>query len=75
MVNAIAPAYFPTEMTIDPEIGEVRKDQRERMETFTPMGRLGRRGEIESAILFLAAPASSYVTGVILPIDGGWCAW
>ena len=74
-VNAIAPAYFPTEMTIDPEIGEVRKDQRERMETFTPMGRLGRPGEIESAILFLAAPASSYVTGVILPVDGGWCAW
>jgi len=74
-VNAIAPAYFPTEMTIDPRTGEVPPEQRERMETFTPMARLGRPGELESALLFLAAPASSYVTGVILPVDGGWSAW
>jgi NAD(P)-dependent dehydrogenase (short-subunit alcohol dehydrogenase family) len=45
------------------------------MELFTPMGRLGRPGELETALLFLAAPASSYVTGVILPVDGGSGAW
>lgn len=74
-VNAIAPAYFPTELTIDPRHGEVAPEQRQRMESFTPAGRLGRLEEIETAILFLAAPASSYVTGAIVPIDGGWTAW
>ena len=74
-VNAIAPSYFPTEMTIDPEIGDVRPDQKARMEAFTPMGRLGREGELTTAVLFLAAPASSYVTGAVIPVDGGWTAW
>jgi gluconate 5-dehydrogenase len=74
-VNAIAPGYFPTEMTVDPQLGEVRADQRERIEQLTPLARLGRPEEIESAVLFLAAPSSSYVTGVILPVDGGWTAW
>ena len=74
-VNAIAPGYFPTEMTIDPKMGDVRPDQRALIEQRTPMGRLGKLGEIETAVLFLAAPASSYVTGVILPVDGGWTAW
>ncbi|RUU62180.1 SDR family oxidoreductase, partial [Mesorhizobium sp. M2C.T.Ca.TU.009.01.2.1] len=41
----------------------------------TPMGRLGTPQEIASAILFLASPASSYVTGAILSIDGGYTAW
>ena len=74
-VNAVAPAYFPTEMTIDPSLGDVAEDQKQRMQRSTPMERLGRAGELETAILFLAAPGSSYVTGAIVPVDGGWTAW
>jgi NAD(P)-dependent dehydrogenase (short-subunit alcohol dehydrogenase family) len=71
-VNALAPGYVGTEMTLK---------MRERPELFntwidmTPMGRLGTPREIASAILFLASPASSYVTGAILSIDGGYTAW
>ncbi|RAZ92593.1 3-oxoacyl-ACP reductase [Mesorhizobium hawassense] len=71
-VNALAPGYVGTEMTLK---------MRERPELFntwidmTPMGRLGTPQEIASAILFLASPASSYVTGAILSIDGGYTAW
>lgn len=74
-VNALAPSYFPTEMTIDPRIGTVPPDHEEVMVRFTPMERLGRPGELEGAVLFLAAPSSSFITGVILPVDGGWSAW
>jgi gluconate 5-dehydrogenase len=74
-VNALAPGYFPTEMTIDPRHGDVAPDQKEVMEQFTPLRRLGRPGELETAILFLAAPASTYVSGMVLPVDGGWSAW
>jgi NAD(P)-dependent dehydrogenase (short-subunit alcohol dehydrogenase family) len=74
-VNALAPAYFPTEMTIDTRVGEVAPEQQARMRMFCPMERLGRAGELETAVLFLAAPASSYVTGSIVTVDGGWTAW
>jgi NAD(P)-dependent dehydrogenase (short-subunit alcohol dehydrogenase family) len=74
-VNAIAPGYFPTEMTIDPSQGEVDAEQAAQIQRLTPMHRLGKLEEIETAVLFLAAPASSYVTGVVLPVDGGWTAW
>jgi NAD(P)-dependent dehydrogenase (short-subunit alcohol dehydrogenase family) len=43
--------------------------------THTPMRRTGELHEIETVALFLAAPASSYVTGAIVPVDGGWTAW
>ncbi|MCZ6629571.1 MAG: glucose 1-dehydrogenase [SAR324 cluster bacterium] len=74
-VNAIAPAWFPTEMNRDPKIGDINPKYKERMEQFTPMGRLGNEGELMAAVIFLASPAASYVTGAILPVDGGWLAW
>lgn len=74
-VNALAPSYFPTEMTIDPRIESVPPDHEEEMKRRTPLERLGRDGELETAVIFLAAPASTFVTGIVLPVDGGWTAW
>jgi NAD(P)-dependent dehydrogenase (short-subunit alcohol dehydrogenase family) len=71
-VNAIAPGWIPTEAT---ELGLTKSENRERMELFTPMGRLGKPEEIRGAVIFLASPASSYVTGAILCVDGGYTAW
>jgi gluconate 5-dehydrogenase len=74
-VNAVAPAWFPTEMTTDPRFGDVHPKYKARMIERTPMGRLGAPGEIMAAVMFLASPGASYVTGTILPVDGGWLAW
>ena len=74
-VNAVAPAYFETEMTMDPKTGHIPPDHEARMRAFTPLGRIGREGEIEGAVVFLAAPSSTYVTGAVVAVDGGWTAW
>lgn len=65
-VNAIAPGFIETEMTaVLPE--EVRSDYLRRI----PMGRLGLPGDVADAVAFLAGPASRYITGMVLPVDGG----
>jgi NAD(P)-dependent dehydrogenase (short-subunit alcohol dehydrogenase family) len=71
-VNAIAPGWIPTEAT---EVGIGNPENRERMERLTPLGRLGRPEEIRGAVIFLAAAASSYVTGSVVSVDGGYQAW
>lgn len=71
-VNAIAPAWFPSEMTHESlERGGIE----ERMASANPMGRIGRTGELRTACIFLAAPATTYVTGATVPVDGGYVAW
>lgn len=68
-VNAIGPAYFPSEMTND----IIRNDDfKEVIKTYCPMGRAGREGELDGAIVYFASDASSYTTGQLLTIDGGW---
>jgi len=72
LVNAIAPGWIPTEAT---EGGMAKPRNRERMERATPMGRLGTPEEVRGAVIYLASAASSYVTGTILSVDGGYVAW
>ncbi len=70
-VNAIAPGYMETDNTMALRADPVR--QRQILERI-PAGRWGLPEDLATAVLFLAAPASSYVTGVVLPVDGGWLA-
>ncbi len=68
-VNAILPGWFPSEMTA----GMFDNDDGKRwIRGRTPMGRAGDPKELNGALLFLASDASSYVTGAMILVDGGW---
>jgi NAD(P)-dependent dehydrogenase (short-subunit alcohol dehydrogenase family) len=68
-VNALAPGWFESEMTSDMFADESGHKWVARR---APMGRHGREDELDGALLFLASDASSYVTGHVLAVDGGW---
>ena len=70
-VNAIAPGYMVTDNTAGLRADQVRARQiTERI----PAGRWGTPADLAGAVVFLASPASDYVNGHVLAVDGGWLA-
>jgi len=65
-VNCIAPGLFPSEMS-----DELPASELELVTLMAPAGRAGRPAELAAAVVFLASDASSYITGITLPVDGG----
>ncbi len=70
-VNAICPGYFYTDLTRDTLNSDFFQQN---AKTMIPEERYGEEGELDTAVLFLSSPCSSYVTGVNLPVDGGYTA-
>jgi 2-deoxy-D-gluconate 3-dehydrogenase len=70
-VNAIAPGYMETDNT---QALRDDKDRSARILERIPVGRWGVPEDLATAVLFLASPASSFVTGAVIPVDGGWLA-
>jgi len=70
-VNAIAPGFFPSEMT-EPVFGDEKSMKY--ILSRTPLGRTGESLDLKAALTYLASPASNYVTGQTIFVDGGWTA-
>ena len=77
-VNAVAPGFFVTEqnrrLLIDEKTGEPTERGRSII-AHTPMGRFGEPDDLIGATLWLLSPASAFVTGVVVPVDGGFSAF
>lgn len=66
-VNALAPGWFPTDMT-----QAVMEHHRKKLLSHIPLGRFGEADDLKGAVVYLASEASRYVTGTVLPVDGGY---
>lgn len=77
-VNAIAPGFFMTEqlrfLHVDQETGEL-SERAQKVITHTPLGRYGKPEDLLGAVIWLLSDASKFVTGVVVPIDGGFSAY
>jgi NAD(P)-dependent dehydrogenase (short-subunit alcohol dehydrogenase family) len=77
-VNAIAPGFFLTEqnrfLLTDEKTGELTA-RGQSIIGHTPMGRFGEPDDLLGAVLWLLSPASAFVTGIVLPVDGGFSAF
>ena len=69
-VNCISPGPFP-----HPSIKKTNQEFYRNLCNKNPLGRIGKADELKGIIIFLASNASSYITGVNIPVDGGWTAW
>ena len=76
LVNAVAPGSTQTQgwQTWIRDAGSEAQDLHAKLMSHIPLGRPGTTQEIADAVLFLAAPESSYITGHVLTVDGGWTA-
>ncbi|HTV53771.1 MAG TPA: SDR family oxidoreductase [Terriglobia bacterium] len=77
-VNAIAPGFFLTEqnrfLLTDKQTGQLTARGQSIIQ-HTPMGRFGQPDDLLGAVLWLLSPASSFVTGIVVPVDGGFSAF
>ncbi len=77
-VNAIAPGFFLSEqnrnLLMDPHTQQLT-DRGKSIIAHTPMGRFGEPEDLIGAVLWLLSPASAFVTGIVLPVDGGFSAF
>jgi NAD(P)-dependent dehydrogenase (short-subunit alcohol dehydrogenase family) len=77
-VNAIAPGFFLTEqnrfLLTDKATGELTPRGKKIIE-HTPMGRFGKPEDLFGAVFWLLSPASEFVTGIVVPVDGGFSAY
>jgi NAD(P)-dependent dehydrogenase (short-subunit alcohol dehydrogenase family) len=77
-VNAISPGFFLTEqnrfLLTERETGKLT-ERGTKIIAHTPMGRFGNPEDLMGAMLWLLSPASNFVTGVVLPVDGGFGAY
>jgi NAD(P)-dependent dehydrogenase (short-subunit alcohol dehydrogenase family) len=69
VVNAVAPGFFPTKMS-----RVLTETYGEQIRSSVPAGRMGVEDDLKGVTVFLASEASRYVTGQVIPVDGGWTA-
>lgn len=76
-VNAIAPGFLLTQqndyLLKNPDGSDTERGRK--IISGTPMGRYGLPAELAGAVIFLCSPAASFITGAVLPIDGGFSAY
>ena len=71
-VNTVAPGYVATDLTAGLQDNE---KLRRAITDKTPMNRLAEPKEISDVVVFLASESSTFITGAVYPVDGGWTAW